>query len=78
MFEHIKKLLIDEWKQAHKMWSVQLNAAGLGLLAAAETVKEAVAFVPPSLVHLLPHIQHLAMGLFVFGLVARLFKQKKA
>ena len=75
--EGLKNRLIDEWQHAWKLWSVQLNAAGLVLLSGAEFAREGIAYVPPNLVYLVPHAQTLATAFFVLGLVARFIRQKK-
>ena len=72
----MRRFLIVDWKSAWKFWSVQLNALGLILMGVAEMLRDSVGMVPPSLAHLLPHAQQIAMGLFILGLIARIFKQK--
>lgn len=78
MIEKLKNALVDDWKIAWKFWSVQLNAVGLVLMTVAEILRDSVGMVPPSLAHLLPHAQTLALGLFFLGLAARLIRQDKA
>lgn len=77
MFEKLKDHLVEEWREFHKLWSVQLNSIGLALLAGAEFARDGVEHIPPSLVHLVPYAQWLAAGFFVLGILARGIRQKK-
>ena len=72
----MKLKLIPDWKSAWRLWSVQLNAIGLFLMGVIEILRDSVGMIPPSLAHLLPHAQFVALGFFVVGLIARLLKQK--
>lgn len=76
MLDRLKAHLIDEWKSAWKLWSVQLNAAGVLLLSGATMLKETMEYVPPAFVGALPYAKGIALGLFVLGLVARILRQK--
>ena len=69
--------LIDEWKDAWKFWSVQLNTIGLVIMGAVEILRDGLSMVPSSLAHLVPYAQWVAIGFFILGLIARLFRQKK-
>lgn len=67
--------LVAEWRQAWKLWSVQLNAIGLVLMGAVEILQAGVGSMPPALLDKLPYAQSVATACFVLGLVARLLKQ---
>lgn len=68
--------LIDDWKKAHRYWSVRLNSAGIALMGLAGIVSEAWNSMPSDLRQAVPYAQGIAMGLFILGLVARVVKQK--
>lgn len=63
--------LIDNWRKAHKLWSVRIQAAGA-------IVTGAWASIPADLRDHLPYLGHLAAGLFVAGIASRLISQETA
>lgn len=68
--------LIDDWKKAHRYWSVRLNSAGIALMGISGIVNEAWNSMPPDLRQAVPYAQGIATALFVLGLFARVVKQK--
>jgi hypothetical protein len=64
--------LIDEWRAAHKMVSVQAMSAALA-------VQGAWAQIPPDMKSSIPPqvVTYLTLGLIVLGIVGRFIKQEK-
>lgn len=61
--------LIDEWKKAHKLWSVRLSALGVAIMTAWP-------MIPPELRAILPYQQHIAMAMFALVIVSRMVAQE--
>lgn len=72
----ISDYLIHEWQHAWKLWSVQLNVIGIGLMAFGEIMRDSWSALPPSLADRIPHAETIGLIVFILGLVARLMKQK--
>lgn len=71
----ISDYLIHEWQHAWKLWSVQLNAIGLGLMVFGEVMRDSWSVLPPSLADKIPHAEVIGMVVFALGIIARLTKQ---
>lgn len=71
----IRARLVDDWRQAWRWWSVRFGIGGAGLLALADGLREAWAYVPPDLRGALPYAQYVAYALLVAGFAARFVKQ---
>ena len=64
--------LIDEWKRAYRMFSVQAMAMALAIQAAWPTIPDDLkALLPPHLVH------WVSIVLLVAGIAGRMVKQKE-
>lgn len=75
--DKIEARLIAEWRQAWKFWSVRLNGLGITLIGVPEILSYSWSSMPADLREALPYAQHVAIGLFVASLVARIIKQPK-
>lgn len=73
---HREMNLINNWKSIWKFWSVQLNALGIMILAFADLLNQAAAYMAPSLIGQLPHAQTVAILVFGAGLIARIVNQE--
>lgn len=73
--------LIENWRRAHRLWSVRLNAAGAVVMAAAlsapDALAQAWAALPADLRGIVPHADAIALALFVAGFAARIVHQEK-
>ena len=67
--------LVEDWKDGWKFWSVQLGAAGMGLLTFADFLNQVLMTVPPVLGMKIPHAQSLGLVLIGAGLISRFLKQ---
>jgi hypothetical protein len=63
-----KRWLIDEWKSAHKLWSIRISALSAAIMAS-------WTYLPADLRDNLPYANQLAAGLFLSTLIARLMVQ---
>lgn len=72
----VRNSLISEWRGGWKLWSVQINALGLALMAFGELVRDGVTFVPPVLMARLPHAEAIGMFLFALGMASRFLRQQ--
>ena len=64
--------MIDNWKKAWKLASVQISALGLILMSILEMVNQAIISLPPSIMKDIPNAQTIGLVLFALGLVGRL------
>ena len=71
------KPLIPDWRRGWKLWSVQFNTIGLGLMAIGEFARNGVDYIPPGLMARFPHAEVIGIIFFTLGIVSRLVKQKK-
>jgi hypothetical protein len=62
--------LIDEWKKAHRYWSVQIAAVAAALMGAWE-------ILPSDLRASMPHVQKVAAAMFIIVAASRYFAQPK-
>ncbi len=63
--------LIDEWKSAHRMFSVQAMALAAAIQGVWPSIPDDLkASIPPSVVH------YISLALLVAGIVGRLVQQK--
>lgn len=69
-------VLIPDWKRAWKFASVQIGSLGVIIMALIEVINQAWITLPPSITAQIPHTQYIALALFGFGIVGRLFKLK--
>jgi len=69
--------LIPGWRDAWKLWSVQINAIALFLMGVVEFLNYGFVSMPPALLDKLPHAQTIATVCFVLSMIARLIKQDK-
>ena len=73
--------LIPEWRQCHKMWSVRLQAAGLGILGVLQAFPEAVAHVwlilPAEIHSAIPDeaLKYVGFACLGAGIAARIIRQ---
>lgn len=74
--------LIEDWRKAHKLWSVRLSAAGAALLSAFFAFPDAMVHVwnmiPVELKAYIPaeYAKWIPVALIVSGVLARIVKQK--
>uniref|UniRef100_A0AAU6VZQ2 Holin n=1 Tax=Pseudomonas phage Arace01 TaxID=3138526 RepID=A0AAU6VZQ2_9VIRU len=73
----MKVRLIDNWKSAWKLASVQLSALGLVLTWLVDFLNSIWYSLPPNIVEKIPHASHISMVMFVVVMIVRLVKQKK-
>lgn len=72
LFVRHEMKLIDEWKKAHTLLSIQIPAAGLALTGAWSALPDDMkTFLPPGMG------KYLAIGTIVLTMVGRLIKQDK-
>jgi hypothetical protein len=77
ILDRVHDALVDEWKGSWKLWSVQINALGLAMMAFGEMLRGYWFQIPDWLLNRIPHAETIGVILFALGLVARLLKQKK-
>jgi hypothetical protein len=68
-------MLIDEWRRAHKLWSVRLSAAGAALLTAAEVAQQCWASLPADVQAAVPYGQNIGLLLVILTPIARVIRQ---
>ena len=76
MWKLIKARLIDEWKQAWKLASVQLSALGFILMALPEVFSTAWGYIPDDIKAQMPYANHVGMIMFGLVILARILKRK--
>lgn len=69
-------VLIPNWKRAWRFASIQISSLGILIMGFLELANQAWVSLPPSVVSEIPHTQTIALVLFGFGIVGRLFKLK--
>lgn len=72
-----KVSLIDNWRNAWKFASIQLNTLGLFVMAALEILRQSWEYLPPHLQQKIPHATELGLILFALAIVGRLFVLEK-
>lgn len=77
MLDKLKTALIAEWKGSWKLWSVQANALGLGLMTFGEFMRDSWSQLPGDLANKIPHAETIGIIVFGLGLVARVLRQAK-
>jgi hypothetical protein len=79
----IRLKLIDEWRSFWKLWSVRFNTAGTFLLGwlvlAPDYLITGWSLLPEDVKAFIPvqYMGHIALVLFVLGLISRAIKQSK-
>ena len=73
----MKVRLIDNWKKAWKLASVQWSALGIVLTYAVDYLNSIWYSLPPEIVQKIPHSSHISMAIFALVIVVRLIKQKE-
>ena len=70
--------MIENWRNAWKFWSLQLQAVGLVLITFPELILDAWVYLPVEVKSMLPTEYSSFVGLFLIiaGMVARLIKQR--
>lgn len=71
----MKLRLIDNWKKAWKLASVQINAVGLVFMAI-DFIGQTWNSLPPFIQQKIPNASTIALVLFALGIVGRLIKQR--
>lgn len=71
--------MIENWRKAWKFWSLQLQAAGLAILAFPELLINAWVYLPAEIKAMLPseYASIIGISLIAAGMIARLIKQRK-
>ena len=77
MLNRLRISLIAEWKSSWKLWSVQINALGLMLMTFGVFIRDAIDWMPSSLVGRLPHAETIGIIFFGLGLIARILRQER-
>ena len=72
-----KVSLIDNWRNAWKFASIQLNTIGLFVMAALEILGQSWEFLPLHIQQKIPHATELGLILFALAIVGRLFVLEK-
>jgi hypothetical protein len=74
----MKPKLIEDWKRAWKLLSVQLNTLGIVLTIVVEFLNSIWYSLPPHVVEKIPNSSTVALVFFVLSIVGRLLKQRKS
>ena len=71
--------MIENWRVAWKFWSLQLQGAGLALLAFPELLVGAWLQLPDEIKTMMPveYSDKVGIALIALGMIARLIKQRK-
>lgn len=77
LMEKIRDRLIDDWKQAWKLWSVQLSSLAFMVMLAAEILGSGWQQLPQEVRDNIPHAVTIGLVLNGLTILARIFNQIK-
>lgn len=73
----MKVRLIDNWKKAWKLASVQWSAVGIVLTCVVEYLNSIWYSLPPQVVEKIPHSSYISIAIFVCVMIGRILKKKE-